>query len=985
MAALTPEDLSVHADFLRRLAVRLLRSPDLADDAVQETLALAWQKRPDVSSPRGWLSRTLRNVVRNTRRGERRRQVHEDRARRSPEDRSPEAILEREATRRNLIDAILRLPDAERDVVLLRYDEGLPPRKVAEALDVPVHTVHNRLRSGLARMRARLASTYGGDDKRWRGALGALVPMLPIREGGLTLGGLLVGKKMVVVAVALVIGLAVWWMFDDARSEDEAQRTPADDGKALVSDGEAGAAPGLVTAETTPPEANDDVIDRTPRVFGRVVDPVTGEPVTGARVIAFDFQQLRSITAETDADGRFDLTNSRDRTGAFHLVVEHPEHARNVVRAARPSAEPITLIRLEGGFIEGRLIDAGGAPMRRYRVLAVGRLFPPGETVDQSVASAGAVLPEELTVDRVADVDDADGAFRIGPLEPGAHVLLFQADGHPPLFEANGAAYYDQRGIDVAPGKTTNIGDVELPEVGELELGVVDAETEQLLEDVRIVGQTEVNGRSYPWPVEVDARGRQGVYVVPVAIAKGRLLSTDLRISKPGYGSQGLSLSGHANGTRIDVRMARSAQLTVTVLRPDGRPAAGSTLIIRRDSDRILIDRATLDAGGRASATNVPAGEPIELVVLNARTLSIVSVLPVTLAPGETREITLGGPDQTAVAGVLRVNGEPIGGAWVSLDTPRRRRVQIATDENGAFRFDGLEPGAHGIGISSDHPQVFLQRAFECEEGKVRRFDIDLAYPLRGTTEWKKTDEGASSLGNPSLLARPVEGAGFRVSTRLKDDGSFELPLPQARVYEIVSAFSDYRVHDAPRINPAEVEGPIEIRIVSDPRDGQAVFRIVDALTSKPVPDASYAYRSREMSGGGLAQGSVVDDRDLAIGTHEYVLRAPGYVAKALTVEITPDARKAEQTVKLHPSNGVEVVGFAPTSRAKEAGVRVGDVLLVYRGARVRNVVDLVTAIQDTDPIDAVAIELWRAGARLKLDVPGGRMGIQGVNRFVEE
>ncbi len=61
MAAMTPDDLAVHADFLRRLASRLLQSPDLAEDAVQETLVLAWRKRPDVASPRGWLTQALRN------------------------------------------------------------------------------------------------------------------------------------------------------------------------------------------------------------------------------------------------------------------------------------------------------------------------------------------------------------------------------------------------------------------------------------------------------------------------------------------------------------------------------------------------------------------------------------------------------------------------------------------------------------------------------------------------------------------------------------------------------------------------------------------------------------------------------------------------------------------------------------------------------------------------------------------------------------
>ena len=58
MAPVTPEQLAQHTDALRRLALTLLRSPDLADDAVQDTLALAWKKRPDVASVVGWLRGT---------------------------------------------------------------------------------------------------------------------------------------------------------------------------------------------------------------------------------------------------------------------------------------------------------------------------------------------------------------------------------------------------------------------------------------------------------------------------------------------------------------------------------------------------------------------------------------------------------------------------------------------------------------------------------------------------------------------------------------------------------------------------------------------------------------------------------------------------------------------------------------------------------------------------------------------------------------
>ena len=58
------EDLLVHADWLRRLAVHLVQEND-AEDLVQDTLAAAIHAAPDTDRPiRPWLGTVLRNLVR---------------------------------------------------------------------------------------------------------------------------------------------------------------------------------------------------------------------------------------------------------------------------------------------------------------------------------------------------------------------------------------------------------------------------------------------------------------------------------------------------------------------------------------------------------------------------------------------------------------------------------------------------------------------------------------------------------------------------------------------------------------------------------------------------------------------------------------------------------------------------------------------------------------------------------------------------------
>ena len=63
------EQLLPHEDFVRRLALRLVRDAAEADDVVQEALVLAWRSPPrDPAALRTWLAVVVRRLV--TRRGQ---------------------------------------------------------------------------------------------------------------------------------------------------------------------------------------------------------------------------------------------------------------------------------------------------------------------------------------------------------------------------------------------------------------------------------------------------------------------------------------------------------------------------------------------------------------------------------------------------------------------------------------------------------------------------------------------------------------------------------------------------------------------------------------------------------------------------------------------------------------------------------------------------------------------------------------------------
>lgn len=202
--------------FVRGLACALASND--ADDVAQQTFLMALQHRGPVQQPRSWLHRVATNVAKNLARAERRRGQRERTAAARERVPSSAELMEREERRSALVRAVDRLPVELREVVLLRWFEGLPPRRIAVALGLPVTTVWNRLRSALQRLREGLDREHGGDRRAW------LLPLLPLRafpgEAGPALPVLLAGgcamttksKMAMALGVLLLLagGYALW-------------------------------------------------------------------------------------------------------------------------------------------------------------------------------------------------------------------------------------------------------------------------------------------------------------------------------------------------------------------------------------------------------------------------------------------------------------------------------------------------------------------------------------------------------------------------------------------------------------------------------------------------------------------------------------------------------------------------------------------------------------------------------------------------------
>ena len=162
MPVLDPHAAAALLPRLNRLAYSLCGSRYLAEDLTQETYlrVLARPRRLRTGNEFPYLARTLRNVLHDHRRSERRTppltgDAQLDELPRTRADGDPDVA----AQAAEVYAAVAGLPAPLRDVVAAVDIGGLSYAEAATALDVPRGTVMSRL----FRARARLAGAIGGE------------------------------------------------------------------------------------------------------------------------------------------------------------------------------------------------------------------------------------------------------------------------------------------------------------------------------------------------------------------------------------------------------------------------------------------------------------------------------------------------------------------------------------------------------------------------------------------------------------------------------------------------------------------------------------------------------------------------------------------------------------------------------------------------------------------------------------------------------
>lgn len=134
---------------LVRLATLLVDRVDIAEELVQEAFAATYRRWPDLDEPAAFVRTAVVNRARSElrRRDSRRRHA----ASVTSEDRSA-------PVGDHLRDAIARLPERQRTVVVLRFYEDLPLHQIAELMGIRAGTVKSQLHRALAALRKEIPS-----------------------------------------------------------------------------------------------------------------------------------------------------------------------------------------------------------------------------------------------------------------------------------------------------------------------------------------------------------------------------------------------------------------------------------------------------------------------------------------------------------------------------------------------------------------------------------------------------------------------------------------------------------------------------------------------------------------------------------------------------------------------------------------------------------------------------------------------------------
>ncbi len=420
------------------------------------------------------------------------------------------------------------------------------------------------------------------------------------------------------------------------------------------------------------------VLPRGLELTGRVVDPV-GRPIFGAQVFwgSDRFDAVVALDA-TDDDGRFRFPHVR--AGETVLTVQAVGYAPGLRKVVvRPGLTPVEFRLEKGRTIQGRVVDAKGAPLA-------------GATVDVDGWRGHRTLHWRMTTDEA-------GEFRWWDAPPDAFWIGVEREGYLRI---------DRR--EVPPAAS----DLTFALVKRLKVRgfVLDTETRHAVKSFTLVPGTESGGHVSPYwdrrGARLVRRGRYEIQFDDTTRQQGRRL----RIEADGYmPAVSRVIRDDEDDPVVNFALRKGADISGIVHLPDSAALAGADVVLVSPSQPAFITNGLLPKGNdhRVVKTGVdgrfafpPQEPPYTIVVVHDRGFAEQSIRKAEVSSPVDLTVRPWG----RIEGTLRIGREPGTGQSLNLGYERQGDTpatipwwsgKAATDDAGRFAFERVMPGEVAI------------------------------------------------------------------------------------------------------------------------------------------------------------------------------------------------------------------------------------------------------------------------------------------------
>ena len=160
-----------HSRSVYGAALRILSNPAQAQDVTQDVFLKLWRNPSRFDAQRGDLGSYLRLMARSRALDLYRESQAAGRARDRLQvavghaepriDERPDGALDRSEDRSTVVSALRRLPEPQREALVLAYWGGLTADEIARRAGVPLGTAKSRIRLGMAKLRTEIADAIG--------------------------------------------------------------------------------------------------------------------------------------------------------------------------------------------------------------------------------------------------------------------------------------------------------------------------------------------------------------------------------------------------------------------------------------------------------------------------------------------------------------------------------------------------------------------------------------------------------------------------------------------------------------------------------------------------------------------------------------------------------------------------------------------------------------------------------------------------------